>query len=321
MDLSIESWSPEYGTPIETGDVQAESDQVDVGAEVPAGDWAPLDAGDFAADCVNFVDGVRRIEARIWITGSDSVARLGICASYAAGRIRCHNRATIASVRVGRGFFGMAGTPDLNTPTGTFAACPTATDHIEVLVNGLQERMSRLEAQVAGDRTGADPVQDEPGNSVGNEVLTVVDGPLRGRRRIPGAIGYIKSHHVQYLPGEVRPVVAALDPRQRTPVFLIQTTWTRYSWYMRLARASGHPWAGIVRMEAWPDVGLDRVRHLANSACATLPRFASETHRDDRAPQNLYPIAGLEKQLRHRLGDPEIVYRGLQRAVFHHRSG
>ena len=46
----------------------------------------------------------------------------------------------------------------------------------------------------------------------------------------------------------------------------------------------------------------------------TLPRFASEPHKDGRAPQNLYPIAGLEGELRRRLGDPHLLERGLRSA-------
>ena len=53
---------------------------------------------------------------------------------------------------------------------------------------------------------------------------------------------------------------------------------------------------------------------LADRVAATLPRFASEPHKDARAPQNLYPIGGLERQLRHRLGDAAVVYRALRRA-------
>ena len=44
---------------------------------------------------------------------------------------------------------------------------------------------------------------------------------------------------------------------------------------------------------------------------ATLPRYASESHKDPRAPQNLYPVGGLERELRRRLGDPDVLYRAL----------
>lgn len=302
--LAIEGWSPEYGAPVEGDQDDVPATQVDAGVELQEGDWCPIAPapGATVPACVDFVDGVRRIEARIWITGEDGEARLGICASYAAGVVRCERKAEIQAVKVDRGFFGLAPIPDLATRAGTFAGCPVAEDDIQQLVNGLQERMGQLEVEVVGPAGNPDS-------------LIVLDGPLRGRQRIPGAIGYVKSHRVQYLPADPRSVVARLAPGQRTPVFLIQTKWTRYSWYMRLSDAQGHPWAGIVRCEAWPDGGLEHVTSMANSTVAALPRFASEPHKDDRAPQNLYPIGGLERELRRRLGDRGTVLRALQRAV------
>lgn len=314
--LAIEGWSPEYGAPVETGAEDVPADQVDAEAEVPEGKWAPLDAGPdaWAPGCADFVDGVRRIEARMWITDAEGEVRLGVCASYAAGLVRCAARAEIAATLVERGFFGLAGVPDLATPAGRFRARPVAEDDIQQLVNGLQERMGRLEVEVAA---AASPAASQPGppSNTHDSSLIVLDGPLRGRQPIPGAIGYVKSHRVQYLPAALRAVVGRLKPGQRTPLFLIQTKWTRFSWYLRLSPVAGHPWAGIARCEAWADGGLERTRRLADATAVLLPRFASEPHKDDRAPQNLYPIAGLERELRRRLGDPGLVYRGLQRAV------
>lgn len=311
--LAIEGWSTEYGAPVEGDPEEAPAAQVDAGAEVPEGEWRPLDPGPGAwvPTRVDFVDGVRRIEARVWITGEDGDTRLGICGSYAAGVVRCERKAVIHALKVDQGFFGLAGVPDLVTRAGTFRASPVAEDDIQQLMNGLQERMGRLEAEVAAAGSPAP----------GTDSLVVLDGPLRGGQRIPGAIGYVKSHRVQYLSAGPRAVVADLGPGQRTPVFLVQTTWTRFSWYMRLTEARGHPWAGIVRCEAWTESGLDRVKRIADATAAALPGFASEPHKDDRAPQNLYPIAGLERELRHRLGDSGMVYRALQRGVFDFDTG
>lgn len=303
VGLAIEAWSPEFGAPVEGAQNEPPSAQVDAGAELPEPEWRPLDAGEDAwtPAHIDFVDGVRRIDARVWITGADGDARLGICASFAAGVVRCDGKAVIRAIKAGRGFFALAGVPDLPTPAGTYRACPVAEDDIQQLVNGVQERMGQLEVEVAAS---------DPG-----EGLTVMDGPLRGRQRIPAAIGYIKSHRVQYLSRDPRAVVARLAPGQRTPLFLIQTKWTRYSWYLRLSEAEGHPWAGIVRCEAWSESALEKVKKIADATAAALPRFASESHKDDRAPQNLYPIAGLERELRHRLGGHAMVYRALQRSV------
>jgi hypothetical protein len=329
--LAIEGWSPEYGSPVDMEREEVPADQVDAAVELAEDEWRPVGAteGVRIPTRVYFVDGVRRVEARVWMTEEDE-SRLGICASYAAGVVRCGRKAEIVAAEVRRGFFGRAGVPDLVTRAGAFAACPVADDDLPQLINGLQERMGRLEVEVAGgwaesrSRAGsprAGPGADSNGANppIHPGILMVMDGPLRGRQRIPGAIGYVKSHRVQYLPAGPRAIVARLAPRQRTPIFLIQTKFTRYSWYLRLTEGTGHPWAGIVRCEAWPDAELERIGKIADATAVVLPRFASEPHKDDRAPQNLYPIAGLERELRRRLGDPGLMYRALQRAVAEYR--
>jgi hypothetical protein len=45
-----------------------------------------------------------------------------------------------------------------------------------------------------------------------------------------------------------------------------------------------------------------------------LCRYASTEYKDARAPQNLYPIGGLERELRRRLGDQKLLYRAIRRA-------
>jgi hypothetical protein len=54
---------------------------------------------------------------------------------------------------------------------------------------------------------------------------------------------------------------------------------------------------------------------LADLAQVTLVRYASAEYKDARAPQNLYPIAGLERELRRRLGEPALLYRALRAAA------
>ncbi len=153
--LAIEGWSPEFGSPVETEGEEVPAEQVDAGVELPVDEWRPLPPGEGAAipGRVFFVDGVRRIEARVWMSDQDE-SRLGICASYAAGVVRCGRKAEIVSAEVRRGFFGRAGVPNLVTRVGTFPACVVADDAIEQLVNGLQERMGQLEVEVAGGWSG-----------------------------------------------------------------------------------------------------------------------------------------------------------------------
>ena len=143
----------------------------------------------------------------------------------------------------------------------------------------------------------------------------MLDGPLGARRALPGAVGYVKTHHVTYLPAELRAVVARLAAGERTPVFAMGDRFPRHSWYLRLPGEVEHPWAGVVRCEAAADLALTDVLELADRVTRLLPRFASGPHKEPRAPQNLYPIAGLERELRRRLGDARLLQRSLREAA------
>jgi hypothetical protein len=57
------------------------------------------------------------------------------------------------------------------------------------------------------------------------------------------------------------------------------------------------------------------VVELADASSKMLPRFASAPHWDARAPQNLVPVAGLEKRMRHLLGDRVLVNRLIKSAA------
>ncbi|MFN2388012.1 MAG: hypothetical protein ABR575_00175 [Actinomycetota bacterium] len=297
MRFSIEAWAPEYGSATETtlGDPSA---TVDATVERPLSTWEPVTpAGPRTGSrTILFTDGVRRVDARVWIDDGNG-SRLGICASYAAGAILCDGKAKVVAADVQRGLFTPAG--DAEAIVCRHAAYPVRSapgDTPEQLALGLQQRMAELEVHLASAHA-AD--------------LVVIDGPLSGRQNIPGAVGYVKTHHVSYLQGGAERVVTGLAAGQRTPLFLTRTSWSRFSWYLRLPCPPGHPWAGIVRCEASADQEVAHVVALADAVTAELPRFASCAHKDTRAPQNLYPIAGLERELRRRLGDPAYLYRSL----------
>jgi hypothetical protein len=98
-------------------------------------------------------------------------------------------------------------------------------------------------------------------------------------------------------------------------VFLIGLRRPVYSWYLRLPVEAGAPWAGVVRIECGAHLTPGEAVGLADLSQATLGRFASASYKDARAPQNLYPIAGLERELRRRLGHPAILIRALRRAA------
>jgi hypothetical protein len=75
------------------------------------------------------------------------------------------------------------------------------------------------------------------------------------------------------------------------------------------------PWSGIVRLECSADLPVAEVTRLGDLTTRLLPPLASVPYKDPRAPQNLVPIGGLERELRHRLGDQHVLYRALRAAA------
>lgn len=303
MRFAVESWSPEYGVAADPTDLADAEGDVDVAVERRPQDWAPIPVASGSALSVVFVDGVRRIDARVWIVDGETV-RPGVCASVAAGAVRCEGTsATVIEPQVARGLFAAAsaGAGPIMTRHGTYELVPCAGDDAEALYLGIHERMTSLETGLA---------------IVGSADCVVYDGPLRGRRD-PSGVGFVKTQAVQYLPDELQRILARLEAGDRTPLFLIGGGggFTRWSWYQRLPGPVSQPLSAIVRCElAGLGTAADAIRR-ADAVAAVLPRFASEPHKDARAPQNLYPIAGLEHELRRRLGDPNLLERALRVAA------
>jgi hypothetical protein len=317
MRLHVDAWDPGYGASMEAassaergGPAAASSAQLDADVEVPARDWAPRDAAPGACppDVVLLVDGVRRIDARIWVTDDEGGVHPGLAASYAAGVVRCDLARGVAEVgasTIARGLFTPAsGAPGVESGAVRYRAYPVKRGEPADLVLGVQEELRLLEAEVATAARRDDA-----------DALLVVDGPLRGRAHLAHVLGYIKSHRVEYLPPELTAVVTRLGAGQRSPVFRLGTSWHRYSWYLRLPGTGGGPWNGIVRVECSFDQPAARAVELADVSAVTLPRFASSPYKDPRAPQNLIPVAGLERRLRALLGDPRLLHRALVRAA------
>jgi hypothetical protein len=310
MNWYVDGWNPAYGSAFEGGAAPDSAPEVDPAVELPADAWAPLGCPETVRtpDVVLLVDGVRRIDATLWSGEVGGRSYPALAASYAAGVVRCDLRRGFAEVgaapEIRRGLFTAApGTDDLVAGSVRYVAQHVESDDPDKLQQAIQPRMTELEILVSLAAGGAD--------------LLVVDGPLRGRRT-PNTLGYVKTQRQPYLPTPLIPVVTALKPGQRTPVFLRGTSWRSYSWYLRLPVAGGAPWAGVIRMECPAELTAQEAIGLADLSLITLPRFASTPYKDPRAPQNLIPIAGLERRLRALLGDARLLHRTLTMAA--HRS-
>jgi hypothetical protein len=283
-----------------------------------------------------FVDGVQRIDAWADLEGPDGERTEALFASVAAGAVRVEpgGRAVLTEARVRRLLVGgPPGQVAVSSGRGEiYEPCPVrSTNHQAndqssgpadesetsegiALEVALQVARDALEVEVAA------AVSDDMGT------LVVVDGPLHHRDHLAGAVGHIKSHRVEYLTDPwLRQVVDGLESGERTPLFLIDAGWTRWSWYSRLgvpssARRSprtddANGWAALVRGEASGRLDVAEAGARADRATRTVARFASSPVKDSRAPQNLVPVGGLERILRHRLGERELLERSLRLAL------
>jgi hypothetical protein len=322
MRFTVDGWDPAYGNAFDIEDTVAlpETEQrIDATVETAEADWAAVPVRPVVAEpsAVLFVDGVRRIDARLWIEplAASETPQVSICASISAGVVCCcPGRAHLTAAQTRR-LLMTTSSHATNVLTGAatwqvaHVAPHAVTPLLPLLSQGLQQRLAQLEI---GTALQARSASDD--HSTGDADLLVIDGPLKGRAHLPRALGYIKTHRAEYLPAHLNAVVGRLGAGERTPVFLLGTGWDRHTWYLRLPTTSRAPWAGVVRVECSADLATNHVLALAHVSQHVLPRHASLEFRDPRAPQNLNPIGGLEQQLRHRLGDSRVLYRALQAA-------
>ncbi|HSG77984.1 MAG TPA: DNA double-strand break repair nuclease NurA [Acidimicrobiia bacterium] len=308
MALFVEGWAPEYGSSVEP-DEELSPAEGSVDLDIEDRPWEPVAGADDGIPVVAFVDGVRRIDARLVLDEEGGAPRPGICGSFAVGAVlwdRPGRRSEIAAVTVDRLAVMTDGRTADVPPAGqglVYRSVSVPDTDPASLVRGFHDAMRRAEAAVAEELANGG-------------YFVVADGPLYEYTHVP-KIGYIKSHRRSYLTPPHGDIVGRLGAGERTPLFTIgEGRFRRYSWYLRLAdRGRGHSWTGIVRCEASASLATDEVAGLADRAAAVLPLVASEAHIDPRAPQNLVPIAALERDLRHRLGDAGLVLRALRRAV------
>jgi len=314
---------------------------VDVAVE--SSRWAPIplpaDRGPDARPLV-FIDGVRRVEARV-IARVPSTAgealHYGLLGAFAVGGVRAvDGPPTLLAPRVVRLLIlggGIELSPlkiQLDTSSFTYAPLSVPEMSPEAPMQGLQTAMRRAEADLARDlageaasgarstRAAASPArgQIELGDlaPLAQGSLIIADGPLAflERTRTP-LVGLVKSIHRTYLEPKERELLTALAPGERTPIFAILDQNRRYSWYLRLGRGgpADHPLAGIARLECGSAAGVEAAVAIAGRSAPGLLRCASTRDRDPRSPQNLVPVGGLEALLRHRLGDPGLARRAI----------
>lgn len=310
--LLLDPWPPDYDSAVQFDEQESVHEaQVDITIETI--DWRAIRyEGSESIPLICFVDGVRRVDARVISQESDEVV-YGLFGSAGVGSVfRRDAIAQLESLSVKRYLIlGRGNTASEQIRIGectlNFEGISTAaTNPLEVLA-ALQNLMRTEEAQL-GQKLLSD------------DTCVFADGPLSYFSTATQAlVGVIKRIHRLYLPADCLSLLAQLGQAERTPLFSIRDgKYDRYSCYLRLVQPQQveHPLSGLVRLEVRSAIGLEKSLRLVNYASRELPKFVSSPIRDPRAPQNLVPVGALEEELRRRLGDPILVRRAVENRIY-----
>lgn len=225
----VETWAPSYGAPLENA-----TDEVEIAVDptVEAADWSPVAPRHTnPPERVAFVDGVRRVDARLTLDDQADGPVPGILGAFAVGAViwdRSARQSTFKDLAVERLVVMARGRRvDLGLVAGfPVSAESTPGDARPALVGHLQARMRAAEQALATRMTE-------------NATLVVADGRVHGLDTGP-VVGYTKTHHVRYLGDEHENTIRVLLPGERTPLFVIgDDHFARYAWYLRLASVVG----------------------------------------------------------------------------------
>ena len=242
MKIAVQAWAPDYGSEVEIAWDQGRPDDLDVTAEGVG--WKAVSAGkqdDLTWDEVLFIDGVRRTDARVFVTPEDGAgASAGVAVSVGVGAVSCDiaagNGSPVRAARIAEAIVkrvvAVGGGAELALSAGPgleYAALPVAGFAPEDLDRKVHDVMRDAEAVLAIELAAA----------AGSGRLVIVDGPLA--KMSPGAtavIGMIKSHNGTYLDDAENALVSDLECGERTPFFYFGGPQRpRYSWYLRLCDA------------------------------------------------------------------------------------
>jgi len=332
VKLKLDPWASEYNTAYFAEKVATETD-VNSDLFIETKDWQPIsnerDISLFPYERLIFIDGSRRIEARILLEDEDKQVAFGALASFAVGAVDCcpiQSRAAefvdlsaiaVEAVNrvcvVGRGQqqpdFKIE--PRLSHQFGSleYKTITTVEQDADAVVRKLQETMLEHEHKLAANL-----------EANFDNALIISDGPrpYMGKVPVESVIGYVKTIHKISISEKELEVVRALKQAERSPLYVIggdDKNKQIFEWFLRLR--DPNPWlytlAGMVRLQAYAGPNLEqrlqKVRVLADYLAMLLPKFASKQHQDPRAPQQLLPVRGLEAELRRKMGNSQIIRR------------
>lgn len=313
--LRLDPWPGDYDGALQIEELQdLQAAEIDTTVETSTWTAIPAARDQCRPTNVAFIDGVRRIDARVVGEIDSGQIIYGMFGSLGVGAVDVEgNRAVIDRVVVRRYLvLGSSWSPDpeafqVGSVLITYDPYSTADGGPNGPMLALQNQMRSEEANLAEEieASGACVFADGP--------LNYFSG-LKHR-----TIGVIKRLHQPYIPSSQFALLSQLQQGERTPVFaILDGKYDRYAWYLRLAKARALDYgvAGIIRLEVRTGVGIDEAVKSASMSASCLPAFASDPARDPRSPQNLVPVGALEQELRRRLGDATVIRRGIEKRLF-----
>ncbi len=324
MQLRLDPWAAEYQTAYQAPEVGV-GRPVRTGIEVSEDAWHPIrPTSTVPVDEVVFLDGGRRIDARVLLEDDRAQVAFGALGIFGIGGVRCRRGARavyldepiidhVCALSSGNRLPGFEIDPQHANSLGrlSYRVISTPDREAEAVVQRIQQEMLTAEQTYASDQA-----------RIFSDALIVCDGPRPLLSTEPRVLGYVKTIHRVALPDSLMAVVRGLLAGQRSPLYLIETDnpdHAYFEWFLRLR--DPRPWlyslAGMVRLQAYagarPEQQLAHAAAVADWSCLELVRFSSRQHQDPRAPQQLLPVRALEAELRRRMGDGALVRRRVTR--------
>jgi hypothetical protein len=318
MRIALDPWGGDYASQF-AATHEADSEETSVQAlEEPIEErpWGPIKPRPTTLPKVTaVVDGVMRTDAPAMVMEEERRA-LALFGSYATGAVVINSQVQIVHDCVVRLFIAgsnWSAPDDITVTAGTgttllYHGLSSKADSYENLREALMTEMRRSEAQVAETLSG-------------EESVILADGNLTFLGESSSVVGVIKTIHKMYLSPKKAKILERLQPGERTPLFRIVSGrkndgYSVLTCYLRLAQPQPIelPFAGLVRLEAKASLREQAVG-LLEQAAVKVCELASRAPKDPRAPQNLIPVGGLERHLRHRLGNPQLIVRGIKQKV------
>ncbi len=304
--IGVEAFDPGYGAAYQVDAESLYAQACEVVEDGGSLECRTPAVGTASFEELAFVDGVRRVDARLTATAGGRVCA-GIAGAHGVGAVLATPETPVRIERLAvmrlllwgdgqryalPGVGGWAWRPESAPGSGSDAS-----------LRDLERRMRVAEGQLAEALCG-------------DGWLTVVDGPLNNiRSRNMPVIGYVKTHHRPVLDAEQWRRVPRLRVGQRTSLFALYSD--VHACYTRVGDCGrwASPWAGVVRLDVPSSVGVKAVAQTVDRAAVWLPRFASAPHRDPRAPVNLQPVGALERRLHRELGSRQLAVRAVRDSV------